>query len=48
MKIYSKRLYGQMVELTDVSLHLEALDWIDRLGPWGQKFPIPNLREDLK
>jgi single-stranded-DNA-specific exonuclease len=27
-------------ELTDATLHLETLDWIDRLGPWGQKFPI--------
>ncbi|AZM39597.1 single-stranded-DNA-specific exonuclease RecJ [Acinetobacter sp. WCHA39] len=30
-------------ELTDASLHLETLDWIDRLGPWGQKFPIPQF-----
>jgi len=30
-------------ELTDATLHLETLDWIDRLGPWGQKFPIPQF-----
>ena len=35
-------------ELTDASLHLETLDWIDRLGPWGQKFPIPQFEGRFK
>ena len=35
-------------ELTDASLHLETLDWIDRLGPWGQKFPIPQFQGRFK
>ena len=35
-------------ELTDASLHLETLDWIDRLGPWGQKFPIPQFEGNFK
>lgn len=35
-------------ELTDATLHLETLDWIDRLGPWGQKFPIPQFEGRFK
>ena len=35
-------------KLTDASLHLETLDWIDRLGPWGQKFPIPQFEGRFK
>lgn len=35
-------------ELTAASLHLETLDWIDRLGPWGQKFPIPQFEGNFK
>ena len=35
-------------KLTDASLHLETLDWIDRLGPWGQKFPIPQFEGNFK
>ena len=35
-------------ELTDATLHLETLDWIERLGPWGQKFPIPQFEGRFK
>ncbi|WP_336938459.1 single-stranded-DNA-specific exonuclease RecJ [Acinetobacter modestus] len=35
-------------ELTDATLHLQTLDWIDRLGPWGQKFPIPQFEGRFK
>jgi single-stranded-DNA-specific exonuclease len=35
-------------ELTDATLHLETLDWIERLGPWGQKFPIPQFQGTFK
>ncbi|MCH7329052.1 single-stranded-DNA-specific exonuclease RecJ [Acinetobacter modestus] len=35
-------------ELTDATLHLETLDWIDRLGPLGQKFPIPQFEGRFK
>lgn len=35
-------------ELTDATLHLETLDWIDWLGPWGQKFPIPQFEGRFK
>ena len=35
-------------ELTDASLHLETLDWIERLGPWGQKFPLPQFEGSFK
>lgn len=30
-------------ELDDSALHLSSLDWIDQLGPWGQKFPLPQF-----
>ncbi|MCU4368233.1 single-stranded-DNA-specific exonuclease RecJ [Acinetobacter courvalinii] len=30
-------------ELTDADLHLGTLDWIEQLGPWGQKFPLPQF-----
>ena len=35
-------------ELTDATLHLETLDWIERLGPWGQKFPLPQFEGSFK
>ena len=35
-------------ELTDATLHLETLDWIERLGPWGQKFPLPQFEGNFK
>ncbi|MGY3820970.1 single-stranded-DNA-specific exonuclease RecJ [Acinetobacter haemolyticus] len=30
-------------ELDDSALHLSSLDWIEQLGPWGQKFPLPQF-----
>lgn len=30
-------------ELGDSALHLSSLDWIEQLGPWGQKFPLPQF-----
>ncbi|MGG2096872.1 single-stranded-DNA-specific exonuclease RecJ [Acinetobacter haemolyticus] len=30
-------------ELEDSALHLSSLDWIEQLGPWGQKFPLPQF-----
>ncbi|KHF77209.1 Single-stranded-DNA-specific exonuclease RecJ [Acinetobacter sp. neg1] len=35
-------------ELTDVDLHLGTLDWIEQLGPWGQKFPLPQFEGRFK
>ena len=30
-------------ELPDSALHLHTLDLIEQLGPWGQKFPLPQF-----
>lgn len=30
-------------ELVASDLHLNTLDWIEQLGPWGQKFPLPQF-----
>ena len=30
-------------ELVAADLNLNTLDWIDQLGPWGQKFPLPQF-----
>ncbi|ENW07165.1 single-stranded-DNA-specific exonuclease RecJ [Acinetobacter beijerinckii] len=30
-------------ELVATDLNLNTLDWIDQLGPWGQKFPLPQF-----
>lgn len=35
-------------ELTDADLHLGTLDWIEQLGPWGQKFPLPQFEGRFK
>ncbi|MCH7313933.1 single-stranded-DNA-specific exonuclease RecJ [Acinetobacter sp. ANC 3882] len=35
-------------ELTDSDLHLGTLDWIEQLGPWGQKFPLPQFEGRFK
>ncbi|MCU4391314.1 single-stranded-DNA-specific exonuclease RecJ [Acinetobacter courvalinii] len=35
-------------ELTDTDLHLGTLDWIEQLGPWGQKFPLPQFEGRFK
>ncbi|MDH0564177.1 single-stranded-DNA-specific exonuclease RecJ [Acinetobacter courvalinii] len=35
-------------ELTDADLHLGTLDWIEQLGPWGQKFPLPQFAGRFK
>ncbi len=35
-------------ELTDEDLHLGTLDWIEQLGPWGQKFPLPQFEGRFK
>ncbi|WP_038346308.1 single-stranded-DNA-specific exonuclease RecJ [Acinetobacter sp. A47] len=35
-------------ELADVDLHLVTLDWIEQLGPWGQKFPFPQFEGRFK
>lgn len=35
-------------ELSDADLHLGTLDWIEQLGPWGQKFPLPQFEGRFK
>ena len=30
-------------ELVAADLNLNTLDWIEQLGPWGQKFPLPQF-----
>lgn len=35
-------------ELGDADLHLGTLDWIEQLGPWGQKFPLPQFEGRFK
>ncbi|MCH7339160.1 single-stranded-DNA-specific exonuclease RecJ [Acinetobacter higginsii] len=35
-------------ELGDSDLHLGTLDWIEQLGPWGQKFPLPQFEGRFK
>lgn len=35
-------------ELTDADLHLGTLDWIEQLGPWGQRFPLPQFEGRFK
>ncbi len=35
-------------ELADADLHLGTLDWIEQLGPWGQKFPFPQFEGRFK
>ncbi|RZG88185.1 single-stranded-DNA-specific exonuclease RecJ [Acinetobacter venetianus] len=35
-------------ELDDSALHLGTLDWIEQLGPWGQKFPLPQFEGRFK
>ncbi|RZF56807.1 single-stranded-DNA-specific exonuclease RecJ [Acinetobacter halotolerans] len=35
-------------ELVDSALHLSTLDWIEQLGPWGQKFPLPQFEGRFK
>ncbi|ENX33025.1 single-stranded-DNA-specific exonuclease RecJ [Acinetobacter colistiniresistens] len=35
-------------ELGDSALHLGTLDWIEQLGPWGQKFPLPQFEGRFK
>ncbi|WP_343619278.1 single-stranded-DNA-specific exonuclease RecJ [Acinetobacter proteolyticus] len=35
-------------ELLESDLHLGTLDWIEQLGPWGQKFPLPQFEGRFK
>ena len=35
-------------ELGESDLHLGSLDWIEQLGPWGQKFPLPQFEGRFK
>lgn len=35
-------------ELAEADLHLGTLDWIEQLGPWGQKFPFPQFEGRFK
>lgn len=35
-------------ELSDADLHLGTLDWIEQLGPWGQKFSLPQFEGRFK
>lgn len=35
-------------QLVDSALHLSTLDWIEQLGPWGQKFPLPQFEGRFK
>lgn len=35
-------------ELAGADLHLGTLDWIEQLGPWGQKFPFPQFEGRFK
>ncbi|MFW2150636.1 MULTISPECIES: single-stranded-DNA-specific exonuclease RecJ [Acinetobacter] len=35
-------------ELHESDLHLGTLDWIEQLGPWGQKFPLPQFEGRFK
>ena len=35
-------------ELPENALDLSTVDWIERLGPWGQKFPIPQFEGRFK
>ncbi|ENU29153.1 single-stranded-DNA-specific exonuclease RecJ [Acinetobacter sp. CIP-A165] len=35
-------------QLVDSALNLSTLDWIEQLGPWGQKFPLPQFEGRFK
>jgi len=35
-------------ELFESDLHLGTLDWIEQMGPWGQKFPLPQFEGRFK
>ncbi|MDH0032834.1 MULTISPECIES: single-stranded-DNA-specific exonuclease RecJ [unclassified Acinetobacter] len=35
-------------ELPDTALDLATLNWIEQLGPWGQKFPLPQFEGNFK
>ena len=35
-------------ELPENALDLSTVDWIEQLGPWGQKFPFPQFQGTFK
>lgn len=35
-------------ELPVSALQLDTLNWIEQLGPWGQKFPLPQFEGYFK
>ena len=35
-------------QLPETDLNLSTLDWIDQMGPWGQKFPLPQFEGRFK
>ncbi len=41
MRIYSLRLYGRMESCQASAFHIETVDLLQNLSPWGQKFPQP-------
>jgi single-stranded-DNA-specific exonuclease len=35
-------------QLPETDLNLSTLDWIEQMGPWGQKFPLPQFEGRFK
>ena len=35
-------------ELPENALDLSTVDWIEQMGPWGQKFPFPQFQGTFK